>query len=156
VPEPTQVQESLTMMLGREVSVTDAGPTPPAGAVPVAVAGFVGETDALSCCTWVDLGLGAAIGAAVSMVDTEEAEACRRAGRLPADFAGNLREVLLVAGGLVAGGDTEGAPRLRDLELLEQGLADDTLGLLADPRQGGFYAVEVPEYGRGLLSFALV
>jgi hypothetical protein len=149
------------MMLGREVSVADAGPTPPEGAVPVAVAGFVGEADELACCTWVDLGLGAAIGAAVSMVDAEEAEACRRAGRLPSDFASNIREVLLVAGGLIAGGlvgggQAEGAPRLRDLELLEQGLADDTLSLLADPRQGGFYTVEVPEYGRGLLSFALV
>jgi hypothetical protein len=155
VPEPEQVQESLAMMLGRDVVVRDTGPAPPEGAVPVAVAGFTRDGDALACCTWVDLELGAAIGAAISMVDREEADACTRNGTLTPDFAGNLREVLLVAGGLL-GGDDGDAPRLRDLELLEKGLAEDTLALLADPRQGGFYSVEVAEYGNGLLSFALI
>lgn len=155
VPEPEQVREVLAMMLGRDVSVEDAGPTPPEGAIPVAVASLTDDADELIGCTWVDLGLGATIGAAITMVDATEAEACLTSGVLPPDFVTNVREVLGVARGLLAGNDAD-APQLRELELLETGLAEDTLGLLADPRQGSFYRVDVPGYGNGLMSYVLV
>jgi hypothetical protein len=153
LPEPEQVQELLTMMLGREVAVRDLGPNPPVDAIPVAVATFA-DGDALTGCVWIDLELGAGVGAAIAMADRSEADACHRSGVLAPEYVANVREMLLLAGGLL-GQDRE-PPRLRDLELLENGLAEDTLGLLADPRQGGFYFVELGDYGNGRMGFALV
>jgi hypothetical protein len=153
VPEPAEIQKSLTMLLGCEVTVADAGPEPPSGAIPVAVGSFPGDGAALRGCAWVDLGLGAAMGAAMSMTDRTGADECLVTGVLPTEFQANLREVLTVTGGLL--GDGEIPPQLRELELLEIGLAEDTLALLADPRRAGFYQVEVAEYGSGLLSFTL-
>ena len=152
VPEPAAVQESVAMMLGRDVQVTDAGPNPPEDAIPAAVGVFLDESDRVCGCAWVDLGLGAAIGAAMSMVERDAADDCLASGVLPAEFQGNLREVLVVASSLFG---VATAPRIRDLELLETGLADDTLALLADPRRAGFYRVEVADYGSGLISFTL-
>ncbi|MDQ1631619.1 MAG: hypothetical protein QOC80_1591 [Frankiaceae bacterium] len=154
VPMPAAVRESLMMMLGREVRVDDAGAVPPAGAVPVAVGPYVDSTDTLIGCCWVDLPLGAAMGAAMSMAPTDATEQCLTTGVLPAEYQDNLQEVLRIASSLLAG-DESNPVRLRSLELLETGLADDTLGLLADPRAGGFFTVEVEDYGAGLLSFTL-
>jgi hypothetical protein len=151
---PAAVRESLMMMLGREVRVDDAGAVPPAGAVPVAVGPYVDGADTLIGCCWVDLPLGAAMGAAMSMAPGSAAEQCLTTGVLPSDYQDNLQEVLRIASSLLDA--DEGNPvRLRSLELLETGLADDTLGLLADPRKGGFFTVEVEDYGAGLLSFTL-
>lgn len=154
VPEPEQVQEALAMMLGREVVVTDAGASPPVGAIPVAVAPLVAD-DVLAGCVWVDLGLGAGLGAAMSMVDAADAEACRMSGLLPPEYVAMVREIAAVLTGLFGGGDGSAAPTVRDLELLETGLADDTSALLADPRQAGFYPVQIPGYTDGLIGLAL-
>jgi hypothetical protein len=154
VPLPAQVRESLMMMLGREVTVTDAGRVPPEGAIPVAVGAYIDDTDELRGCCWVDLALGSAMGAAMSMVPRSAAEECAETGVLPAEFQDNLHEVLNIASALL--NDEQAAHvRIRNLELLETGLAEDTLALLADPRAGGFFEVEVEDYGSGLLSFTL-
>jgi hypothetical protein len=154
VPLPAAVRESLMMMLGREVRVDDAGVVPPDGAVPVAVGPYVDGSDLLTGCCWVDLPLGAAMGAAMSMAPSSAAEECLTTGVLPTEFQDNVQEVLRIASSLLDADDSEPL-RLRSLELLETGLAHDTLGLLADPRAGGFFTVEVEDYGTGLLSFTL-
>jgi hypothetical protein len=154
VPLPAAVRESLMMMLGRDVSVTDAGRIPPDGAIPVAVGPYVTDDDQLAGCCWVDLPLGAAMGAAMSMVPRAAAEECLETGVLPGEFQDNLHEVLNIASALL-NEDEATHVRIRSLELLETGLAEDTLGLLADPRAGGFFRVEVDDYGSGLLSFTL-
>jgi hypothetical protein len=90
----------------------------------------------------------------MSMVPRAAAEECLETGVLPAEFQDNLHEVLNIASALL-NEDEATHVRIRSLELLETGLAEDTLGLLADPRAGGFFRVEVDDYGSGLLSFTL-
>jgi hypothetical protein len=148
------LRETLAMMLGREVTVTSAGEVPPEGAIPVAVGAYVDDQDELRACAWVDLPLGAAMGAALSMVPREQADGCLESGTLPEDFQGNLQETLTMAAALL---NDQGAAQLHlvPLELLETGLSQRVLDLLADPRAGGYYAVGIDEYGDGLLSFTL-
>jgi hypothetical protein len=142
------------MMLGRTVRVADAGNVPPEGVIPVAVAPYIDAENRLLACAWVDLPLGAAMGAAMSMVEAVGVQHCLEAGVIPPEFQDNLREVLNIATALL--NTDEVAPlTIRGLELLEKGLSEDVLELLADPRAGGYYTVEVAEYGKGILSFTL-
>ena len=154
VPLPAQVRESLMMMLGREVTVTDAGRIPPEGAIPVAVGAYIDDTDGLRGCCWVDLPLGSAMGAAMSMVPRSAAEECSETGVLPGEFQDNLHETLNIASALLHDGNATHL-RIRPLELLESGLSETTLELLADPRSGGYYDVDIDGYGSGVLSFTL-
>lgn len=153
-PEPAQLRETLEMMLGRDVKVTGAGRIPPEGAVPVAVGAYVDDVDDLRACAWVDLPLAAAMGAALSMVPRDQAEGCVASGTLSEEFQGNLHETLNIASALLNDQDAAHL-RILPLELLETGLSESVLGLLADPRAAGYYAVEVEEYGSGLFSFTL-
>ncbi len=153
-PEPDQLQQTLEMMLGRKVTVVTAGQVPPEGAIPAAVGAYVDDTDALRGCAWVDLPLAAAMGASLSMVAREQADGCLESGVLLEEFSGNLHETLNVAAALL--NDQGGtALRIQPLELLETGLSQGVLDLLADPRAGGYYTVEIEEYGSGLMSFTL-
>jgi hypothetical protein len=154
VPSAAALGESFTMLLGRQVGVTDAGRVPPEGAIPAAVGPYVGEGERLYGCAWADLALSAAMGAAMAMADRNDADQCLTAGVLPTPFQDSLREILDVTARLLVADDGT-APQLRSVELLETGLADDTLALLADPRAGGYYLVDVPDYGSGLFSFTL-
>jgi hypothetical protein len=153
-PEPFQLRETLEMMLGRQVAVSTAGQVPPEGAIPAAVGGYIDDDDELRGCAWIDLPLAAAMGAALSMVPREQVDACLESGVLPEEFQGNLHETLSVASALL---NDQGAPAVhsRPLELLEAGLSQEVLDLLADPRAGGYYTVDIEEYGSGLLSFTL-
>jgi hypothetical protein len=153
-PAIPALREMLEMMLGRGVTVTDAGWAPPAGAVPVAVGVYVDDAEALAGCAWVDLPLAAAMGAAMSMVPKARVEECVQTGEVVPDFQENLHEVLNIASALLNTEDS-GHVRIRTLELLAAGLSEDTLTLLADPRAAGYYRVSVEEYGDGLMSFTL-
>jgi hypothetical protein len=154
IPQPEDIRESLGMMLGRKVTVREVSRTPPEGAIPVAVGLYVDDTEAVAGCCWVDLPLGAMLGAAMSMVPQSTAEECLTSGVLPEEFQDNLHEVLNIASALL-NDDASSHVRIRPLELLETGLAEDTLGLLADPRTAGYFSVDVADYGTGLLSFTL-
>jgi hypothetical protein len=153
-PNPAEVRESLGMMLGREVRVSDAGRIPPNGIIPAAVGPYVDDGELLCACAWVDLPLAAAMGAAMSMVPREQAEACLDTGVLPEEFQDNLHETLNIASALLNVDDATHL-RIRPLELLESGLSEETLELLADPRSGGYYDVDIDGYGSGVLSFTL-
>jgi hypothetical protein len=153
-PDPAELRESLAMMLGRDVKVTSAGRVPPEGIVPAAVGPYVDDADTLAGCAWVDLPLAAAMGAAMSMVPREQADACLDTGTLPEEFQDNLHETLNIASALL-NTDEASHLRIRPLELLETGLSESVLELLADPRSGGYYDVDIDGYGTGVLSFTL-
>ena len=73
---------------------------------------------------------------------------------LPEEFQDNLHETLNIASALLNVDDATHL-RIKPLELLESGLSEGTLALLADPRSGGYYDVDIDGYGSGVLSFTL-
>ena len=154
VPTPAQVRETLQMMVGRTVLVTDAGWAPPEGDEPVAIASFIDDSDVLRACAWVDLAGAAALGAAMSMLPTTRLEEMMATGELDEEVYDNLHETFNIASALL-NTETSVHVRIRELERPDTGISEDLLDLLADPRAGGYYQLDVEEYGGGTLSFTL-
>jgi hypothetical protein len=154
VPTPAAVRETLQMMVGRTVLVTDAGWAPPEGAEPVAIASFIDDDDVLLACAWVDLAGAAALGAAMSMLPTTRLEEMLLTGELDEEVYDNLHETFNIASSLL-NTDTSLHLRIRELERTDTGIYEDVLGLLGDPRVAGYYQIDVDEYGGGILSFTL-
>jgi hypothetical protein len=154
VPKPAQVRETLQMMVGRTVLVTDAGWAPPEGADPVAVAGYVDDNDVLRAVAWVDLAAAAALGAAMSMLPQARMQEMVTTEVLDDEVFENLHETFNIAAALL---NTEHSAhlRIRELERPDTGISEDVLDLLADPGDAGYYNLDVEEYGNGVLSFTL-
>jgi hypothetical protein len=66
----------------------------------------------------------------------------------------NLHETMNIASALL-NTETSVHVRIRELERPDTGISEDILDLLADPRAGGYYQLDVEEYGAGILSFTL-
>lgn len=154
VPEPAQVRETLQMMVGRSVTVADAGWAPPEGADPVAIASFIDDADVLRAVAWVDLSGAAALGAAMSMLPTARLQEMLATGELDEEVYENLHETFNIASALL-NTETSVHLRIRELERPDTGICEDVLDLLADPRAAGYYHLEVEEYGSGTMSFTL-
>lgn len=91
LPAPLQVRETLSDLLGREVTV--ALEDPPAGeSIPV-VAVFVHDSLALAGLIGFDLPLAANIAAAIGLVPPGGAEAAVEDGELSSMLGDNLTEV---------------------------------------------------------------
>ncbi len=154
VPTPAQVRETLQMMVGRTVLVTDAGWAPPEGADPAALAAYIDDSDGLQACAWVDLAGAAALGAAMSMLPTTRLEEMMATGELDEEVYDNLHETFNIASALL-NTETSVHVRIRELERPDTGITEDLLDLLGDPRAAGYYQLDVEEYGGGVLSFTL-
>ena len=154
VPEPAQVRETLQMMVGRTVLVSDAGWAPPEGAEPVAIAAFVDDSDVLRAVAWVDLAAAAALGAAMSMLPTARMQEMLSTGELDEEVFENLHETFNIATALL-NSEHSAHLRIRELERPDTGVSEDVIDLLGDPRAGGYYTLDIEEYGSGVLSFTL-
>lgn len=153
-PTPEQVADTLQMMVGRSVVVTDAGWAPPEGADPVAIGSYVDDNQVLRACAWLDLPAAAALGAAMGMLPQVRLQEMLETGELDDEVFDNIHETLNIAGSLLNSGSSTHL-RVRELERPEEGVSEDVLELLGEPRAAGYYHVEVAEYGSGVLSFTL-
>jgi hypothetical protein len=90
-PEPKQVRDLLTDLLGKEVTVAPVDP-PGGGPVPM-TAVFVHDDLSLAGVIGFPLPLAATLAAAVGLVPPTGAQACVEDGELSPMLADNLREV---------------------------------------------------------------
>jgi hypothetical protein len=75
-------------------------------------------------------------------------------GELGEEVYDNLHETFNIASALL-NTETSVHLRIRELERPDTGISEDILELLGDPRAGGYYTLDVEEYGSGVLSFTL-
>jgi hypothetical protein len=96
VPSSTDVIETLTGLLGREVTVEPGEPVIPRPATPAAIAVYVDESGSLRSTIVVDLPLAAFVGGGLALVPTEATQAAVEAKALTESMAENLHEIFNV------------------------------------------------------------
>ncbi|WP_370290456.1 hypothetical protein [Nocardioides sp.] len=155
LPQPKQLRDLLTDLLGREVTLQPTTPFAPGPDTAASVAVYV--DDHLRICALIvcDLSLSAHAGAALGLVPVTGAEAAIEDGKLTDNLGENLYEVLNIAASVF---NVLGADHLKLHALHPAGPPLDpqlristlTLGRRED------LAVSIAGYGGGALSIVLV
>jgi hypothetical protein len=110
IPAPKAVKELLEGLLGKDVTVSPAGPLRIGDLPGTAVAVYVDDTMRMSAVAGLDLRLAANVGAAIGLVPPGGAQACVEDKELSPMIAENFTEVCNVLTTLL---NREGAPHLR-------------------------------------------
>ncbi|HWC36549.1 MAG TPA: hypothetical protein VG650_17210 [Mycobacteriales bacterium] len=155
LPALSKLSETLEMVLGKAPGLTDAGWSPPAGALPVAVGTYRDDEGRLAALVWTDLDVAAGLAAAMAMLPRQRVVEVCEAGDLPADMREAVGEVFNIAVGVVAT-SPDIHLRLTGVEWLADGLSDEVCDVLEEPRAALFARVDLDDYAAGLLSVALV
>ncbi len=155
LPQPLQVRELLTDLLGRDVTLSPSAPYAPGPDTPASVAVYVDDSLRISALIVCDLPLSAWAGAAIGLVPVVDATAALGDGKLTDTLAENLYEVLNIAASMFNVGDADhlklhalhpaGPPLDPTLRIQTM-----TLGRREDLQ------VEVAGYGAGVLSVVLL
>ncbi|MCL2424096.1 MAG: hypothetical protein FWD11_09455 [Micrococcales bacterium] len=156
LPNPQDVKEMLEMLLGRDVEIATGADMPSLSAEGGQVVG-VFETDPYRklAALWVsDLGLSAAVGAAIGLLPASMAAEAAELG-LTGVLAENVREAVNVAGSLL---NADGAPHviLKEVYMPGERLPADVASLVSSyvPRHN-LKVVVANGYGEGVLSIAV-
>jgi hypothetical protein len=155
LPQPKQLRDLLTELLGREVTLSPTTPFAPGPYTPASVAVYV--DDQLRICALIacDLTFSAHAGAAIGLVPPGGSEAAIEDGKLTDTLSENLYEVLNIAASMF---NVAGADHLKLHALHPAGPPLDpqlristlTLGRRED------LAVSIAGYGDGVLSVVLL
>ncbi|KRC59706.1 MULTISPECIES: hypothetical protein [unclassified Nocardioides] len=155
LPQPKQLRDLLTELLGREVTLSPTTPFAPGPDTPASVAVYV--DDQLRICALIacDLTFSAHAGAAIGLVPPGGSEAAIEDGKLTDTLSENLYEVLNIAASMF---NVAGADHLKLHALHPAGPPLDpqlristlTLGRRED------LAVSIAGYGDGVLSVVLL
>ena len=155
LPQPKQLRDLLTDLLGRDVNLAPSAPYAPRPDDAVTIATYVDDTLTVVALVAADLPFSAHAGAAIGLVPVAGAEAAVEDGKLPDGLAENLYEVLNVGASVF---NVPGADHVRLHALHPAGPPRDpqlrirtlTLGRRAD------LTVDIAGYGGGRLSVVLV
>lgn len=155
LPQPKQVRDLLTELLGREVTLSPGAPYAPGPDTPASVAVYVDDQLGIRALIACDLTLSAHAGAAIGLVPPGGAQAAVEDGKLTDTLAENFYEVLNIAASMF---NVPGADHLKLHALHPAGPPLDpqlristlTLGRRED------LAVSIAGYGDGVLSIVLV
>ena len=155
LPQPKQLRDLLTELLGRDVTLSPSAPYAPGPDTAASVAVYV--DDQLRICALIvcDLAFSAHAGAAIGLVPVGGAQAAIDDGKLTDTIAENLYEVLNIAASTF---NVAGADHLKLHALHPAGPPLDphvristlTLGRRED------LSVDIAGYGTGLLSVVLL
>jgi hypothetical protein len=154
LPTAKETRDLLSMLLGREVSLTPTGPLVPSGTAPRSICVYVDDRMTERAVIACDLEFSARVGAALGLVPAIDADAAIEANSLDATLAENLGEVFSVAASLF---NVAGAAHLRLHGVHPAGSVVParvqsrllTLGRRED------LEVTVPGYGTGRLSIII-
>ena len=155
LPQPKQLRDLFTELLGRDVLLEPAVPFAPGPDTPASVAVYVDDQLRIRALIACDLEFSAHAGAAIGLVPVTGAQAAIDDGKLTDILAENLYEVLNIAASTF---NVLGADHLKLHALHPAGPPLDpqlristlTLGRRED------LAVDIAGYGAGLLSVVLV
>jgi hypothetical protein len=154
LPAPKEIRDLLTMLLGREVSLTPTGPLVPSATAPRSMCVYVDDHLGVRAVMACDLEFSARVAAALALVPAPGADAAIEAKSLDATLAESLGEVFSVAASLF---NVAGAAHLRLHGVHPAGTVVPphvqsrmvTLGRRED------LEVTVPGYGTGRLSIIM-
>ncbi|HWJ81092.1 MAG TPA: hypothetical protein VNS55_02545 [Nocardioides sp.] len=154
LPQPKQLKDLLTDLLGRDVSLSPTTPYAPGPSDPVTLATYVDDSLNIVALIACDLGFSARAGAAIGLVPPGGAEEAIGDGKLTDTLADNLYEVLNIGASVF---NVPGADHVRLHDVQPAGPTPDpqlrirtlTLGRRED------LAVEIAGYGPGRLSVVL-
>lgn len=155
LPQPKQVRDLLTELLGREVTLSPGAPYAPGPDTPASIAVYVDDQLQIRALIACDLTFSAHAGAAIGLVPVGGSEAAIEDGKLTDTLAENLYEVLNIAASMF---NVAGADHLKLHALHPAGPPLDpqlristlTLGRRED------LAVSITGYGDGVLSIVLL
>lgn len=155
LPQPKQVRDLLTELLGREVTLSPGAPYAPGPDTPASIAVYVDDQLQIRALIACDLPLSAHAGAAIGLVPPGGAEAAIEDGKLTDTLAENLYEVLNIAASTF---NVPGADHLKLHALHPAGPPLDPqlrIGTLTLGRREDL-AVSIAGYGDGVLSIVLL
>jgi hypothetical protein len=151
VPHPKQVRDLFLSLTGKDVEVGPAHPVL-VGREPAAVAVYVTDRLATGAVVACDLDLAAYAGGALGLVPVPQLEQARDDGRLSADLADNVHEVLNVLASVF--NDSPEAPHLRlhAVHGVGEKLPTDVASMLGFVVRRLDLQVTITGYGGGRLS----
>lgn len=155
LPQPKQLRDLLTDLLGRDVTLSPSSPFAPGPDTPATVAVYVDDSLQIRALIVCDLAFSARAGAAIGLVPLGDAEAAIGDGRLPDPMAENLAEVLNIAASTF---NVPGADHLRLHLVHPAGPPLDPqvrISTLTLGRREDVY-VDIAGYGAGALSVILL
>lgn len=152
LPTEEQVHELLFGLLGRDVQLALGGKIRSKNGGSVAV--YVDDEDQVAAVGISDVPFAAYCGAALALLPARVAHAATETGRLDGELQENYREVANIAASLFCT-DAGAHVRLQDTHELSPDLPDDVMAVLRKPRKRVVFTVDVADYGRGKVAFAV-
>lgn len=154
LPPNMIVRDTLQDLLGRDIELSPTDPWAPALRDPGAVAVYVNDGFRASALVACSLELAAALAASIALIPAAVAEESVQEGRLSADLAENLFEVLNVLAGLF---NRQHAPHVKLHEVYPPGKPApvEVAGRLRMLGERSDLAISVHGYGSGRLSIVV-
>ncbi|MEZ4331009.1 MAG: hypothetical protein R3F35_04620 [Myxococcota bacterium] len=149
-PKLNEVAQQLEPLMGRATKVTAAsGPNKLEASCQTAR--YVTRDDKLAALCQVDVGLAAALGAALALLPAGAAEDAAKAGKLPDNLLDAFSEVANILAGVLC---VDGALHVRWTTVAQSQaeLSADDKALLAKPASRLDVTVEIEGFGAGKLS----
>jgi hypothetical protein len=155
LPNPKEIRDLLTDLLGREVTLSPSAPLAPTPRTPCTIGVYVDDALQVTAVVSFDLPLSAHAGAAIGLVPVAGAEAAIEEGTLNDTLRENVYEVLNIGASLF---NPEGATHLRLYDVHHAGapVPPDVLAKALTLGRREDLAVQVAGYGSGRLSYVLV
>jgi hypothetical protein len=155
LPNPKEIRDLLTDLLGREVMLSPSVPLAPTPRTPCTIGVYVDDGLQVTAVVSFDLPLSAHAGAAIGLVPVAGAEAAIEEGTLNDTLRENVYEVLNIGASLF---NPEGATHLRLYDVHHAGapVPGDVLVKAVTLGRREDLAVQVAGYGSGRLSYVLV
>jgi len=155
LPNPKEIRDLLTDLLGREVTLSPSAPLAPTPRTPCTIGVYVDDALQVTAVVSFDLALSAHAGAAIGLVPVAGAEAAIEEGTLNDTLRENVYEVLNIGASLF---NPEGATHLRLYDVHHAGapVPGDVLVKAVTLGRREDLAVQVAGYGSGRLSYVLV
>jgi len=147
IPNAAALKSMLAMMFGDDLEVSKAPDGNPAGRFAATYVADGGEIVAICAC---DDAFVAYTGAALTMMPKDVADEMLKDGNFSDVVLGNFHEIMNICSRLLM---SDSSPHLRLDKTLSPADAEKPIAQLAGGARAEHFALSVPRYGQGSLSF---